>query len=195
VVLNEFRFTTRCAIVWISSCDLCSALVLALVESADKLFPLYALISPFEFLNFHVRNRWQRLRRALRPLPTAPRAPRVPLSFRRIKRLAPADIALAAEAACMLTFFRAALKFPAHAKLTAWMGRYDQSKRRFHPRWLAGRLGACNGLSTLWYGTRLYLCVFSPLTRSLLYASAPAHLSRLFYGSRATRISYSPHLG
>jgi hypothetical protein len=99
----------------------------------DTLFPLYALISPFEFLSFHLHNRWQTLRGALRPLPASPRAKRVPLTFRRIKRLAPADIALAAEAACMLTFFRAALKFLPTQRLTAWMGRYDQSQPSIPP--------------------------------------------------------------
>ena len=92
----------------------------------DRLFPLYALISPIEFVSFHASNRWQTLRRALRPRPSAPRAPRRPLSFRRIRQLAPADIALAAEAVCMLTFFRAALNFLPTQRLTTWMDRYDR---------------------------------------------------------------------
>jgi hypothetical protein len=99
----------------------------------DKLFPLYALISPFEFLSFHIRNRWQTMWRTLRPSPVAPRAPRARLSFRRIKRLAPADIALAAEAACMLTFFRAALNFLPTQRLTMWMGRYDRKRPSISP--------------------------------------------------------------
>jgi hypothetical protein len=99
----------------------------------DKLFPLYALISPFEFVSFHAGNRWKMLRRALRPLPTTPRAQRKPLTIRRIKRLAPADIALAAEAACMLTFFRAALNFLPTQRLTAWMGRYDPKQPSIPP--------------------------------------------------------------
>jgi hypothetical protein len=99
----------------------------------DKLFPLYALISPFEFVSFHARNRWQTLRRALRRLPTTPRSQRMPLTFRRIKRLTPADIALAAEAACMLTFFRAALNFLPTQRLTAWMGRYDRMQPSITP--------------------------------------------------------------
>jgi Uncharacterised nucleotidyltransferase/Transglutaminase-like superfamily len=94
----------------------------------DKLFPLYALVSPFEFVSFHARNRWQSIWRALRPSPSAPRAPHTPLTFGRLKELAPADIALAAEAACMLTFFRAALSFVPTQRLTAWMGRYDQRR-------------------------------------------------------------------
>jgi hypothetical protein len=99
----------------------------------DKLFPLYALISPFEFVSFHAHNRWQTLRRALRPSPSAPRAPHTPLTFRRIRQLAPADIALAAEAACMLTFFRAALNFLPTERLTAWMGRYGQRQPSLPP--------------------------------------------------------------
>jgi hypothetical protein len=99
----------------------------------DKLFPLYALMSPFEFMSFHARNRWQALRLASRPMPTTPRAHRTTLTFRRIKRLAPADIALAAEAACMLTFFRAALNFLPTQRLTAWMDRYDRTQPSIPP--------------------------------------------------------------
>jgi hypothetical protein len=99
----------------------------------DKLFPLYALVSPFESVSFHARNRWQTLWRRLRPSPSAPRTPHRPLTFGRLKRLAPADIALAAEAACMLTFFRAALSFVPTQRLTAWMGRYDQRRPSISP--------------------------------------------------------------
>ena len=42
--------------------------------------------------------------------------------FRRMMQLPAADIALAIEAACMLTFFRIALNFLPVQKLTAWMG-------------------------------------------------------------------------
>ena len=89
----------------------------------DKLFPLYALMSPFEFVSFHARNRWQRVSHALRPSPGTPRRP---LTFRRFRQLSPADIALAAEAACMLIFFRAALNFLPTQRLTEWMDRYDR---------------------------------------------------------------------
>jgi hypothetical protein len=104
----------------------------------DKLFPLYAVMSPVEFVSFHTRNRWQRLRQALRPSPSAPRARHTPLTFRRLKQLRPADIALAAEAACMLTFFRAALNFLPTQRLTAWMGRYDRKQPSIPPA-MAGR--------------------------------------------------------
>jgi hypothetical protein len=99
----------------------------------DKLFPLYALISPIEFVSFHARNRWQTLRGGLRSSPSAPRPPHRPLTFRRIRQLRPADIALAAEAACMLTFFRAALNFLPTQRLTAWMGRYDRRQPSIPP--------------------------------------------------------------
>ena len=40
-------------------------------------------------------------------------------------QLPPADIGLAIEAGCMLTFFRIALNFLPVQKLTAWMSRPD----------------------------------------------------------------------
>ncbi len=69
------------------------------VDLPDALFPLYAVISPFERLYFHLRSRF------------------------RILQLTPADIGLAIEAGCMLTFFRVALRFLPVQKLTAWMGK------------------------------------------------------------------------
>ncbi len=108
------------------------------VNLPDRLFPLYALMSPFEFVSFHARNRWRTLRLAGRRSPSAPPAAHRPLTLRRIRQLAPADIALAAEAACMLTFFRAALKFLPTQRLTAWMDRYDRRQPSIPPA-LAGR--------------------------------------------------------
>jgi len=102
----------------------------------DALFPLYALLSPFESLGFHLRYHLAMFRRAVRPklavsAPSAQRAPqRAPLTrmlFRRVMQLPAADIALAIEAACMLTFFRIALNFLPVRKLTAWMSRSDQA--------------------------------------------------------------------
>jgi Uncharacterised nucleotidyltransferase/Transglutaminase-like superfamily len=75
------------------------ARVWARVDLPDALFPLYALISPVERLFFHLQTRF------------------------RILQLAPADIGLAIEAGCMLTFFRVALNFLPIQKLTAWMGK------------------------------------------------------------------------
>jgi Uncharacterised nucleotidyltransferase/Transglutaminase-like superfamily len=93
------------------------------IDLPDALFPLYALISPFEWLTFHFRHRLQMLRRALQPAAaTHPRlGARVPI--RRMMQVGPADIALAVEAACMLTFFRAALNFLPTQRLTAWMSK------------------------------------------------------------------------
>ncbi len=94
----------------------------------DALFPLYAVISPVEWLTFHFKNRIRRLQNAFRHPPAARRAIAKPLPFRRMMQLAPADILLAAEAAFMLTFFRAALNFLPTQRLTAWMGRPDQRR-------------------------------------------------------------------
>jgi hypothetical protein len=64
----------------------------------DALFPLYAVLSPLEWLQY----RLPKLKRWSRP---------------------PADIALAAEAGCMLVFFRILLSFVPVPRLTAWMKR------------------------------------------------------------------------
>jgi hypothetical protein len=102
------------------------------VDLPDALFPLYAVLSPFEWVAFHLRQRLAMLRRAVRPKPAlpahiTPRAPYNHMLFRRMWQLPAADIALAIEAACMLTFFRIALNFLPVQKLTAWMGRGAQS--------------------------------------------------------------------
>jgi Uncharacterised nucleotidyltransferase/Transglutaminase-like superfamily len=91
------------------------------IDLPDTLFPLYALISPLEWLSFHFRHRLQMLKRALLPAPTTHRRLGSPVPIRRMMQLGPADIALAVEAACMLTFFRAALNFLPTQRLTAWM--------------------------------------------------------------------------
>jgi hypothetical protein len=86
------------------------------VSLPDVLFPLYALLSPFEWVIFHVHHRW-----VLRRRPEGPRRRGFPL--RRIVRTRPVDLALAIEAGFMLTFFRIALSFLPMQKLTAWMSR------------------------------------------------------------------------
>jgi hypothetical protein len=86
------------------------------VSLPDALFPLYPLLSPFEWVIFHVHHRW-----TLRRRPEGPRRRGFPL--RRIVRTRPADLALAIEAGFMLTFFRIALSFLPMQKLTAWMSR------------------------------------------------------------------------
>ncbi len=99
----------------------------------DALFPLYALLSPFESLGFHLRH-WL-ARRAVRSKPNvavpaarlAPQHASTGALFRRLMQLPAADIVLAIEAAWMLTFFRIALNFLPVRKLTAWMSRPDQA--------------------------------------------------------------------
>jgi hypothetical protein len=98
----------------------------------DALFPVYGLLSPFEWLAFHLRHRMAMLDRALGPkrdLPAhaAKRTPWTRALFHRLMQLPAADIALAIEAVCMLTFFRVALNFLPVQRLTAWMGNAAQS--------------------------------------------------------------------
>jgi hypothetical protein len=98
----------------------------------DALFPVYGLLSPFEWLAFHVRHRMARLRRTVGPKEDLPahaahRTPWTRALFRRVMQLPAADIALAIEAICMLTFFRVALNFLPVQRLTAWMGNAAQS--------------------------------------------------------------------
>jgi hypothetical protein len=95
----------------------------------DTLYPLYALLSPFEWLGFHLRHRVAMLGRAVqrKPAQTAQRFPFTRALFRRMMQLPVADIALAIEAACMLSFFRIALNFLPVQKLTAWMGSAAQA--------------------------------------------------------------------
>jgi len=149
----------------------------------DKFFPLYALISPFEFLSFHVHNRWQTLRGARRPLSLAPRAPRMPLSFRRIKRLSPADIALAAEAACMLTFFRAALNFLPTQRLTAWMGKYDRRGPSVSPAMASQTIGRVQWSidAVVRHAPLTFVCF--PRSLAAYFMLRRRHIvSKLFYG-------------
>lgn len=93
------------------------------VNLPDSLFPLYAMLSPFEWVVFRVRrvvahvlaNRRNRRReRSLKPEPNV---------LSRFFALAPADVALLAEAAALLTFFRIALRFFPIQWLTARMVR------------------------------------------------------------------------
>jgi hypothetical protein len=84
----------------------------------DTLFPLYAVLSPFEWVAFHVRQRW-----AIRKRAEGPHRRGFPL--KRIVRTRPVDLALALEAGFMLTFFRVALSFLPMQKLTTWMSRAD----------------------------------------------------------------------
>jgi hypothetical protein len=99
------------------------------IDLPDAIFPLYALLSPFETLGFHLSHRLAMLRWSKPALPAyaAPRVPFTHMLFRRMRELPAADIALAIEAACMLTFFRIALNFLPVQTLTAWMGKAQKS--------------------------------------------------------------------
>ena len=110
----------------------------------DALFPLYALFSPLDSLSFHLSHRLATLKNAVLPGRARPSSvalrPYRGMTFRRLMHSAPGDVALAAEAAFMLTFFRIALKFLPVQRLTAWMGR-DAAGQQFanechadHPR-------------------------------------------------------------
>ena len=93
----------------------------------DALFSLYALLSPLDWCAFHLQRsltrRLQSMHRSgtrrdeAAPLPRA-----LPLALETVLRRPVADLLLATEAACMLTFFRVALHFIPVQRLTRWMG-------------------------------------------------------------------------
>ena len=69
----------------------------------DALFPLYALLSPVDWVSFRLHQR--------------------PIG----------DFAMALEAFCMLSFFRLALAFVPVQKLTQWMAKSDQASASIEP--------------------------------------------------------------
>ncbi len=85
----------------------------------DWLFPLYALLSLPEWVYYHLHQRW--LARKQARLVRSPRMRRARRALRGLSHRRPADIALAIEAACMLSFYRLALHFMPVGKLVAWM--------------------------------------------------------------------------
>ena len=128
--LNEFRLHTSLRYRWnLIGRSLFRPRIWHTFDLPDALFPLYALLSPFESLGFHLSHRLATFRRSKPALPAqaGPRAPFTRMLFRRLMQLPAADIALAIEAACMLTFFRIALNFLPVQTLTAWMGKAQQS--------------------------------------------------------------------
>jgi Uncharacterised nucleotidyltransferase/Transglutaminase-like superfamily len=128
--LNEFRLHSSLRYRWnLIERSLFRPRIWRTFDLPDPLFPLYALLSPFESLGFHLSHRLAMLRR---PKPVLPahavrHAPFTRMIFRRMMELPAADIALAIEAACMLTFFRTALNFLPVQTLTAWMGKAQES--------------------------------------------------------------------
>jgi hypothetical protein len=181
--LNEFRLHTslryRLDLVFRS---LFRPRVWRWLNLPDKLFPLYALISPFEFVIFHTHSRWQRLKQALRLWPSGPRVPHRPLTLRRIKQLA-SDIALAAEAACMLTFFRAALSFLPTQRLTAWMGKYDRRRSAIPPAKASRTIDRVQWAieAVVRHGPLTFVCF--PRSLAAYFMLRRRHIvSKLFYG-------------
>jgi Uncharacterised nucleotidyltransferase/Transglutaminase-like superfamily len=128
--LNEFRLHTSLRYRWnLLERSLFRPRIWHTFDLPDALFPLYALLSPFESLGFHLSHRLATLRRSRLSLPAhaGQRAPFTRVLFRRLMKLPAADIGLTLEAACMLTFFRIALNFLPVQTLTAWMGKAQQS--------------------------------------------------------------------
>jgi hypothetical protein len=128
--LNEFRLHSSLRYRWnLLERSLFRPRMWHTFDLPDALFPLYALLSPFESLGFHLSHRLATLRRSRPALPAHAdqRAPFTRVLFHRLMKLPAADIALALEAACMLTFFRIALNFLPVQTLTAWMGKAQQS--------------------------------------------------------------------
>jgi len=130
------------------------------------------------------------------PSPLPHGAPRMRLSFRRIKRLAPADIALAAEAACMLTFFRAALNFSAHAAADDVDGPIrSQATVSFAGRWRARRLAAFQwSIDAVARPHHLPSCAFPVRSLLTLCFDAGHIVSKLFYGvaREADNLQHTP---
>jgi hypothetical protein len=92
------------------------------VDLPDALFPLYALLSPFEWLSFRLQRfaaspGGRGRRRSVGPV-TEPRRSLLARFF----RLRASEAALLIEAGSMLTFFCVALKFLPVQRLTVWMG-------------------------------------------------------------------------
>jgi len=154
----------------------------------DVLFPLYALLSPLDWLAFHLHHRLAMFRHAVqsrpaRTAPTARRSPSTRIAFRRIRQLRAADIALAVEALCMLTFFRLALNLLPVQRLTAWMGMdiqaqssVSQAKARETIRRVEWSIGA-----VVRHGPLTFVCF--PQSLAAYFMLRRRHIaSTLFYG-------------
>ena len=89
------------------------------VSLPDAFFPLYALISPFEWLLFRVQRLSESFSNLVRRRRSSRKNHRAILP--RFFLLGLSDLALLAEAGIMLTFFRTALGFFPVERFTAWM--------------------------------------------------------------------------
>ena len=89
----------------------------------DALFPLYAFLSPPEWLAFRVQRLSASLPHRMQGHASPPGRDLHRNLLERLAGLAPSDVALLAEAGIMLTFFRIALRFFSVQRLTSWMGK------------------------------------------------------------------------
>jgi Uncharacterised nucleotidyltransferase/Transglutaminase-like superfamily len=92
------------------------------VDLPDAIFPLYALLSPFEWLTFRIQRFTSSPGRLGRRRSVGPVTERRRSLFTRFFSLGASEAAMLIEAGGMLTFFYVALKFLPMQRLTAWMG-------------------------------------------------------------------------
>lgn len=98
------------------------------IDLPDSLFPLYSVLSPFEWFEFRARRV---LVRFTRKAGNASRASRRKL-LRRFSHLTFSDATMLMEAASMLMFFRIALRFFSVQRLTTWMAHDEPASRMGH---------------------------------------------------------------
>jgi hypothetical protein len=95
----------------------------------DFLFPLYAFISPLEWIRFRVRRFWARVTIPLRKLNSQSFGSQPRSNQSNFFHAALPNLAIIVEAATLLTLFRVALKFVPVQRLTAWMVHGDSQSR------------------------------------------------------------------
>jgi hypothetical protein len=116
----------------------------------DMLFPLYAVLSPIEWILFHLRA---------------------------------ADLILAIEAGCMLTFFRIALNFLPVQRLTAWMSRGNAERVWVSQERAAGTIRRIEwSIDTVTRHTPFSFVCFPQCLAAYFMLRRRHVASRLFYG-------------
>ena len=119
----------------------------------DALFPLYALLSPVDWVSFRLRQR---------PI---------------------ADFGLAVEAVAMLSFFRLALAFVPVQKLTRWMAKSEQASAAIDPEKAVRTMRRVEWsiAAAVRHGPLTFVCFPQSLTAYFMLRRR--HIaSRLFYG-------------
>lgn len=153
------------------------------ISLPDRLFPLYALLSPFEWVVFRLQRLTARLLHSSRrqQLPSSSTPRRVVLG--RFFKLAPADLGLLAEAMVLLAFFRVALRLFPVQRLTARMGTADstltapQEERALRTlRRIEWAIGA-----VVRHGPFTFVCFPQSLAAYFMLRRRHIH-SQLFYG-------------